>query len=211
MPHQNNTSALSLRRIGLLCLAALLSIWGVGALFFTAATLKQHDMPPRADAIIVLTGDAYRIETAFRLLHDNKADALLISGVYENTSLQDLLALTSLPQDAQDALQNHCCITLDHKARSTAGNARQGAQWIADHAYENVILVTSDYHMPRAAFLFREALPAATDIYYRAVDSGQGRLDARFLRHIISEYHKTTLTYIHLTLSPSYKTSERHS
>ncbi|MEM7425211.1 MAG: YdcF family protein [Pseudomonadota bacterium] len=107
-----------------------------------------------ADAIVVLTGGAARIETGLRLLRLRRGKRLLISGVNPATTVDQLVRSTKTPRRLFE-----CCVDLGRVARNTEGNARETAAWAAAHGFDSLILVTSSYHMPRSVLEFSNALP----------------------------------------------------
>ncbi len=70
---------------------------------------------------------------------------MLISGVNPRAGLDDLRAVTG-----GDKTLFSCCVDIDHAALDTIGNAQESAKWVESHAYQSVILVTNNYHMPRS-------------------------------------------------------------
>lgn len=116
------------------------------AIFAThVSSLSAPKDPAAADAIIVLTGGQSRIDAALDLLKSRKGERLLISGVNPAASRETLRAVTGA-----DKALFLCCVDIDHAARDTIGNAEESAKWVEEHAYESVILVTNNYHMPRS-------------------------------------------------------------
>jgi uncharacterized SAM-binding protein YcdF (DUF218 family) len=116
------------------------------ALFAThVSSLSAPKDPAAADAIIVLTGGQSRIDAALDLLKSRKGQRLLISGVNPAASRETLRAVTG-----SDKALFLCCVDIDHAARDTIGNAEESAKWLDEHAYDSVILVTNNYHMPRS-------------------------------------------------------------
>lgn len=110
---------------------------------------------PQADAIVALTGGSgKRIEAAIRLLESGSGDRLLVSGVHNTVNTKDLIATSG----GTDALFE-CCIDIGRKASSTEGNAIESAEWVKDHDIKSLIVVTSDYHMPRAMLWYRHNMP----------------------------------------------------
>lgn len=137
--------------------ATVALIWLVGLFVFAG---RVHDLTPapepaRADAIVALTGpSAERVNQAIRLLELDKGNRLLISGVNRDVRRQELRALTP----GSSKLFN-CCVDLGFEAENTVGNASEIAEWARMRGYTSLIVVTSDYHMPRSLLEIRSALP----------------------------------------------------
>ncbi len=147
-----------LRWAVLLALAAALVGLALGFVWFAAQARRPAPVPARADGIVVLTGGAGRIELAVRLLADRHADRLLVSGTGRG-ELADLLARAGLrPGLATQVAPDQ--VALGRGARSTRGNARETAEWVATHDIRSLIVVTSGYHMRRALIELRRTLPA---------------------------------------------------
>lgn len=132
-------------------------IWLVG-LFAFADRVRGYtpaEEPARADAIVALTGpSAERVNAAIRLLEQDKGERVLISGVNREVRRQELRALTP----GSTRLFN-CCVDLGFEAEDTIGNAQEIAAWADAKGYDSLIVVTSDYHMPRALTEIRAASP----------------------------------------------------
>ena len=64
-----------------------------------------------------------------------------------------------------------CCVTLGYESFDTRSNAREAAGWIARHDIRSVRLVTTDWHMRRAAFDLKVAGPKQLVIIEDAVPS----------------------------------------
>lgn len=162
-----------MRRV-LAVLLVLALIWAVGLIAFAQRIERSTpaDEPPVADAVVALTGASdLRLEAAVRLLERGKGRRLLISGVNKEASRADLLAVTGAVKPIYD-----CCVDLGYAAADTIGNAEEIADWARGKGYDRLIVVTSDYHMPRTLLLLREALPEATLTPYPVVT---GPVDVR--------------------------------
>lgn len=110
---------------------------------------------PKADAIVALTGGSgKRIKAAIALLQGGAGERLLVSGVHQSVDTADLIATAGGSQDLYD-----CCIDIGHIASSTEGNAIESGDWVKSHGYKSLIIVTSDYHMPRALVWYRHSIP----------------------------------------------------
>jgi len=149
---------------GLALALVLLLIWTAGLLEFAdrVARLTPTAEPTAADAIVALTGGSdLRLEVATRLLEAGKGRRLLVSGVNRLVTRRDIWAVTGAAKPLFD-----CCIDLGFTAADTIGNARESAEWVRSLGYRSLILVTADYHMPRALMDLKAALPEATIIPY---------------------------------------------
>ncbi|HZV83471.1 MAG TPA: YdcF family protein [Brevundimonas sp.] len=138
-------------------IAILALIWVIGLFAFADRVrgLAPASEPERADAIVALTGpSAERVNAAIRLLEQDKGERVLISGVNREVRRQELRALTP----GSNRLFN-CCVDLGFEAEDTLGNAQEIAAWAASKDYDSLIVVTSDYHMPRALTEIRAAAP----------------------------------------------------
>ncbi len=107
-----------------------------------------------ADGIVVLTGGADRIETGIDLLEEGKAKRLLISGVHSQTSKHAMFNALG-----RKSAKSPCCIDLGRKAANTVGNAREISEWAERHHFDRLIVVTSEYHMPRTLIELVNANP----------------------------------------------------
>lgn len=182
----------------MLCSALVLFwLWLAGfAWFFTQLPAKDAAPPPEADAIVALTGWGGRIEQALAYLAAEKAPVLFISGMETRMSPQDIA--TRAEEAAAAALRGQEAqrIALGYEARNTIGNAMEVAGWLHDNPHARLILVTSDFHMPRAIREFRYQLPGHT-IYPASVTSNERKknplwwLQAPYRGLLFSEYHKT--------------------
>jgi uncharacterized SAM-binding protein YcdF (DUF218 family) len=161
----------------------------IGFFIFTGSIERSQLEPRTADGIAVLTGGAARIDEAMKLLNQQKAKRLLITGVNRTTSTEELKQLAS-----QGDQLFSCCVDIDKEARNTIDNATETSQWVARNHYNSVIVVTSNYHMPRALAELGRVMPGVTLIPYSVVDNNV-HLDRWWTfpgttRLLISEYLK---------------------
>lgn len=168
-----------------------------GFLIFVS-TLARHERPPidRVDGIVALTGGAQRIGDAIDLLAGGYGRRLLITGVNERTS-RDEIARLNPNQRALIA----CCVDLDYRARNTIGNAIETRRWMRNHRFSTVAVVTSNYHMPRTLIELDHALkdsdrilphPVVTD----AFDADRWWQSPPAARLVASEYVKFLASWV---------------
>jgi uncharacterized SAM-binding protein YcdF (DUF218 family) len=170
----------------------LLVIWVSGLLGFAARIERSTPAsdPAPAQGIVALTGvSGARIETAMRLLEDGKAQRMLVSGVNRMASREDIRAVARAPGRIYD-----CCVDLGFQATSTRTNASETAAWARAHHFTRLIVVTSDYHMPRSLLELKGALPEARFQAYPVdtaeLDAGRWWRSRDSARRMVVEYCK---------------------
>lgn len=131
------------------------ALWSAGFLAFSAQIPRYVEDPNRqTEGLVVLTGGTERLNTGLSLLIDQRAEKLLISGVYRGVDLQELLDLFKQAPKELD-----CCIDIGHEAVDTRSNAKETANWINKTGFQTIRLVTANYHMPRSLLEFHYAVP----------------------------------------------------
>jgi len=203
------------RRRGVLLAAA---VGAAGIVFVGAAVgfigflsqLRGVETKPssNADGIVVLTGGSSRISDAVELLASGYGKRLLISGVHPTNGVSDISR--SLP-DSQHLLK--CCVDLDRSAVNTRSNASETRRWVGERGFHSLIVVTSNYHMPRAIVELSHAMPDITLIPFAVVGDKWREepwwTSGATLRLLLSEYVKylaaevrVRLAYLGLELAP---------
>jgi len=193
------------RWIGFLTMAAGATgvlLLGGGFGWFVARIASDEVLLDRnADGIVVLTGSASRIPDAIELLATERGKRLLITGVYRATSAREIARLTPLY-----AKFISCCIDLDRSALNTFGNALQTRRWAREYNFNSLIVVTSNWHMPRAMAELAHQLPDVTLIAYpvisEKVKSEPWWSNAGTARLLFGEYLKYLFAHIRMRLDP---------
>jgi uncharacterized SAM-binding protein YcdF (DUF218 family) len=148
------------------CLFALVLLI-IGFIVFANGIEHEQAVPQRpADGIAVLTGGVARIDAAMKLLAAGKAKRVLITGVNRTVTMEELKDLAS-----QGDQLFTCCVDIDKEARNTIDNATETSEWVALHRYGSIIVVTSNYHMPRALAELARVMPGVRLVPYSVVDN----------------------------------------
>jgi uncharacterized SAM-binding protein YcdF (DUF218 family) len=128
--------------------------------------LRGAEMKPgrHADGIVVLTGGSSRVSDAMELLAGGYGKRLLISGVHPTNAASDISRSLS---DNQSLLS--CCVDLDRSAINTRSNAAETRRWARERGFTSLIVVTSNYHMPRAIVELSHAMPDVALVPYAVV------------------------------------------
>jgi uncharacterized SAM-binding protein YcdF (DUF218 family) len=161
--------------------------------------------PPQADAIVALTGGStIRLEAAEALLEEGLGRRLLISGVNREATRKQVRATLVAGERTTAGGAFDCCVDLGFQAENTLGNAQETAPWVARHHYQSLIVVTADYHMPRALLELHAAMPGVVlypfPVATEAVDARRWWASADQARRLGVEYCKYVVILIRNTL-----------
>lgn len=159
------------------------------ALFIRQGTSTSDLVDLQAEGVVVLTGGEGRVVTAVDILSQGRAERLLISGANPEVGLDAVREAAG----ATSALFA-CCVDIGDDATDTIGNANETSQWVRRHGFETLIVVTSDYHMPRAMLEMKAALPE-TKLIAWTVEGPEPWSDLRSARRWTLEYMKYAAVY----------------
>ena len=118
--------------------------------------------------IVILTGGTNRIKDGLKIINkfeqastfDNK---ILVSGTgkgFTKLSLEKKLNFNF------DLNLIKCCVELDSISTNTYSNAYETLKWVKKNNIKEFILITSNYHMPRAFLEFRNRMPDLKIVTY---------------------------------------------
>jgi uncharacterized SAM-binding protein YcdF (DUF218 family) len=179
--------------LGIGLLAALL-VWGVGFAWFIQIAGRAGPAPAHSDGIVAFTGGAERVETALRLLAEQRGDKLLLSGIGGGAELAELA-----PRAGVDPMPLASRVTLGRSATTTRGNAQETAAWARANAIHSLLVVTAAYHMPRALAELSRALPDVALYPLPVLPVERPGYPAVPLRLMAEEYVKYLATQVGLT------------
>jgi uncharacterized SAM-binding protein YcdF (DUF218 family) len=190
-----------LRALIVVPLAILFVGAGVGFVGFLSQLRGVEIKPARnADGIVVLTGGSSRVSDAMELLAAGYGKRLLISGVHRTNAASDISR--SLP-DNQSLLG--CCVDLDRSAVNTRSNAAETRRWARERGFKSLIVVTSNYHMPRAIVELSHAMPDMQLVPFAVVgDKWRDEpwwTSSATIRLLLSEYVKYVAAEVRVRLA----------
>src|ERR1019366_9039697 len=162
---------------------------------------EDASLDRKADGIVVLTGAASRIPDAIELLAAERGKRLRITGVHRATSAREIARLTPLY-----ARYFACCIDLDRSALNTFGNALETKRWAREHNFNSIIVVTSNWHMPRAMAELEHQLPDVTltafPVMSEKVKTEPWWSNIETARFLFAEYLKYLFALTRMSLDP---------
>ena len=151
---------------------------------------KNYTSETKIDSIVVLTGDRFRINEGIKILSNKIGSKLLLSGVNKSIGIDSIKKEFS----KYDSLFT-CCIEIENISSNTFENLRETFLWLKKNKYNSVLIVTSDYHVPRVK-LESEKFIKKNDIYYHPVKKNIMESRSKRLKKLIFEYVKYVRTYI---------------
>ncbi|WP_374649995.1 YdcF family protein [Dongia sp.] len=192
-PHAQR-EGLGRKLVHLLLLLAF--VWLIGFLGFIGFIPRSvKDTDTKTDAIVVLTGGGDRLAEGFRQLDAGLSPRMLITGVAQGITLQQVVDGMSSDKSVIPSPANlACCVTLGYEAGNTVGNAVETAMWVRDNKVNSVRLVTANYHMKRSQLEFHRALPGIAiiphPVFPREVQDNWWFVKPHILVLLAGEYHK---------------------
>ena len=182
------------------CVIAALLLAGGFAWFLWNLPADEIKLERDADGIVVLTGGASRITDAIELLAAGRGKRLLISGLNRTTTSNEI---SRLNPEFGSILS--CCVDFD-RSLNTLGNAVETKHWAESRGFRSLIVVTSNYHMPRAMAEIGNQLPGVALQPFPVIGD---KLRAEpwwthgaTLRLMLSEYLKYVATRVRIQLDP---------
>jgi uncharacterized SAM-binding protein YcdF (DUF218 family) len=177
--------------IGFCLIAFVTALIAAGFIGFASSMAREErPLEIEAESVVVLTGGSDRVFEAAGLLARRQAHRLLITGVNPTTHGAALERILPISRELFE-----CCVDLGYQAQDTEGNARETRDWMQRRGLKGpLIVVTSNYHMPRALLELKAALPGI-ELYPYPVVSEHVRVESyleerRVLRLLLREYFK---------------------
>ena len=158
--------------------------WLLGFVWFAMA-LPQPRAGGKTDGAIVLTGGEGRVARGLEALRQGWTGRLLVSGVDREVRPREFVAAYGIAP-----ARMACCVTLGFESVDTRSNAREAARWIAANKFRSVRLITTDWHMRRAAFELSRVAPPGVRVVRDAVASQPS------FETLLTEYHKLLARWI---------------
>ena len=147
---------------------------------------------------IVLTGGDNRIKKSLKIFFSikNKNKNLFISGVGQGFNKKTLKNITQNNPNYNKIID--CCIQIEGISRNTFSNAVESLKWVKSKKINSFVLLTNNYHMPRAMLEFKSIFSDIKITPYVFIDENKVWWKTKI--NNISEYFKYKLTYLRINL-----------
>jgi len=133
-------------------LLIVVSLWFVVVAFLFVWPSAKSGPPAHADVVVVLSGGLNRrLDPALKLVQRGVAPVLAISSAFKDPKWTKAHRVCQ-GKDGATRFRVICFAAVPY---STRGEARAVARLAREHGWNNVVVVTSTYHVTRARMLFR--------------------------------------------------------
>jgi uncharacterized SAM-binding protein YcdF (DUF218 family) len=195
-------------RTGLLLLLGLVAAYAIGFVIFVVNIPSTMDRISHADGIVALTGGDVRMMAAENLFEGHVGKRLLISGVHQGLTKNEIKKLV------HGGNRFDCCADLGYEATNTRGNALEAANWARANHFHSLVVVTSNYHMPRSLLEFSDVMPGVKLLPYPVQQEDVVPQDwwtnVHAFRVLQNEYVKYLGSLVVTTVFPTARTPDRN-
>ena len=166
--------------------------------FFYKKILNYKNSLDYSRNFIVLTGGDNRVKKSLKIFFQikNNNKNLFISGVGKGFDKKTLKKLTQENINNEKIIE--CCIQIEGISRNTFSNAVESLKWVKSKKINSFVLLTNNYHMPRAMLEFKSIFNDIKITPYAFIDENKKWWKTKI--NYISEYFKYKLTYLRIHL-----------
>ena len=166
--------------------------------FFYKKIINYKNNLDYSKNFIVLTGGDNRVKKSLKIFFQikNNNKNLFISGVGKGFDKKTLKKLTQENINNEKIIE--CCIQIEGISRNTFSNAVESLKWVKSKKINSFVLLTNNYHMPRAMLEFKSIFNDISITPYAFVDENKKWWKTKI--NYISEYFKYKLTYLRIHL-----------
>jgi len=145
-----------IRRIFLILIIIAIYNFYPQILSLSGNLLISDDMPQKASAIVIMSGDdsvGSRVKRGIELLNKGYAPFIIVSGarIGWNTYESEIM----MKQIKHGKISNDKIIALNSESDSTISEANKILQYCRRKNIKSILVVTSDYHTRRTSFTFK--------------------------------------------------------
>ncbi len=149
-----------LKTICIVLISSILTYFLIGLVEYKEKILSTMKyISKKGSDIVILTGGTNRIKDGLKIINKFEKTStfnskILVSGTgkgFTKTSLEKNIDF--------DFNLIECCVELDSISTNTYSNAFETLKWVKKNNISEFILITSNYHMPRAFLEFKYRMP----------------------------------------------------
>ena len=149
-----------LKTICIVLISSILTYFLVGLVEYKDKILTNiTHISKKSSNIVILTGGTNRIKDGLKIVNKFEKSSTFNSKILVSGTGKGFTKMSLAKNIDFDFNLIECCIELDSISTNTYSNAFETLKWVKKNNISEFILITSNYHMPRAFLEFKYRMP----------------------------------------------------
>ena len=149
-----------LKTICIVLISSILTYFLIGLVEYKEKILSTMQyISKKSSNIVILTGGTNRIKDGLKIVNKFEKSSTFNSKILVSGTGKGFTKMSLAKNIDFDFNLIECCIELDSISTNTYSNAFETLKWVKKNNISEFILITSNYHMPRAFLEFKYRMP----------------------------------------------------
>ena len=149
-----------LKTICIILISSILTYFLIGLIEYKDKILSNITyISKKSSNIVILTGGTNRIKDGLKIVNKFEKSSTFNSKILVSGTGKGFTKMSLAKNIDFDFNLIECCIELDSISTNTYSNAFETLKWVKKNNISEFILITSNYHMPRAFLEFKYRMP----------------------------------------------------
>ena len=149
-----------LKTICIVLISSILTYFLIGLIEYKDKILSNITyISNKSSNIVILTGGTNRIKDGLKIVNKFEKSSTFNSKILVSGTGKGFTKMSLAKNIDFDFNLIECCIELDSISTNTYSNAFETLKWVKKNNISEFILITSNYHMPRAFLEFKYRMP----------------------------------------------------
>ena len=149
-----------LKTICIVLISSILTYFLIGLIEYKDNILSNITyISKKSSNIVILTGGTNRIKDGLKIVNKFEKSSTFNSKILVSGTGKGFTKMSLAKNIDFDFNLIECCIELDSISTNTYSNAFETLKWVEKYNISEFILITSNYHMPRAFLEFKYRMP----------------------------------------------------
>ena len=148
------------KTICIVLISSILTYFLIGLIEYKDKILSNITyISKKSSNIVILTGGTNRIKDGLKIVNKFEKSSTFNSKILVSGTGKGFTKISLAKNIDFDFNLIECCIELDSISTNTYSNAFETLKWVKKNNISEFILITSNYHMPRAFLEFKYRMP----------------------------------------------------
>ena len=148
------------KTICIVLISSILTYFLIGLIEYKDKILSNITyISKKGSNIVILTGGTNRIKDGLQIVNKFEKSSTFNSKILVSGTGKGFTKMSLAKSIDFDFNLIECCIELDSISTNTYSNAFETLKWVKKNNISEFILITSNYHMPRAYLEFKYRMP----------------------------------------------------